>query len=150
MPDKFTCRLHDVPTPDGKHRVEYGPLDDVRERILIIEGPQIVIPPKGAMTDEEFERWKKEMAAAGYVCCYWAVQENAPLVEANRTYWDRIPKNAVQAELTWFKNEAGNTSIGVRVTNNWSRKIPEFSVVAASTYDATQHDWRSMVRLCSR
>lgn len=139
MPVKFTCRLLVVRTESGKLRVKYGYLGDDCVRMLTVHGPEMVDPPAGDMTDEEFSRWEFELVAGtGFSYSFSNTPINSALVEATRTYEDQIPKGTVQTELGWAQNEGGERTLAVRITNGWTRPVPKFSLSTECHYDAPQ------------
>jgi len=139
MPVKFICRLLVVRTESGKLRVQYGYLGDDCVRMLTVHGPQMVIPPSGEMTDEEFSRWEFELVAGtGFYYSLSNTPISSALVEATRTYEEHITKGTVQAELAWVQNEGGERTLAVRVTNGWTRPVPRFSLSTECHYDAPQ------------
>jgi hypothetical protein len=140
MPVRYTCRVLVVHTESGKLRVRYGHLSEDCVRFLTIHGPQMFLPPDREMTDEEFDRWEFEtVCGTGFTYSYSAMTpEDAPLVEAKRTYEDTIPKGVVQTELFWFECGPGEQTLGVRVTNGWDHAIPKFSLSNECHYDAPQ------------
>jgi hypothetical protein len=130
MPARFTCRLLIVRTASGRIRVRYGCLGDKCERVLVLHGPEMLIPPDHEMTDKEFELWEYQLAySAGYTSrASRNVSVDSPLVEAKRTYEDEIPVDSVKAVLFWEQPALGGQTLAVRVTNTWAKVIPRFSL----------------------
>jgi len=139
MPLRYTCRLLVVRSESGKLKVRYGWLGEDFERLLVIHGPGMIFPPEEEMTDEEFRRWELQTAnGTGYTYSVSNTPEDAPLVEAKKTYEDEIPLGSVRPELLWAENESGERTLAVRVTSEWDRLIPQFSLATDCTYDAPQ------------
>jgi hypothetical protein len=130
MPLRFTCRLLVVRTAGGRLKVKYGYLGDKCERLLVLHGQEMLIPPDHEMTQDEFDRWEQQLAySAGYTSsASKTVQPTAPLVEAKRTYEDEIPVGAVKTELFWAQPSPDSRTLAVRVTNAWGREIPRLSL----------------------
>jgi len=126
----FTCRLLVVRTDTGKIRIKYGYLGDDCMHVFVVLGPRIFLPPEEELTDQEFDRLQSDLVSTGFV-----IREgqrtphgvDAPLVEAKKTYEDEIPRGSVETELFWHRNDAGETTLGVRVTNRWNRTVPVFT-----------------------
>jgi hypothetical protein len=139
MPVRFTCRLLIVPTAGDKYRVQYGPLDDPQGRLLTVHSPEVVIPPTGEMTHDEVEQWEfKLVSKPGFYGSMENTSVDAPLVEAKRTVEDEIPPGSVRTELFWARNNRGDRTLAVRVTNGWDRPIPRFSLATVADYEAPQ------------
>jgi hypothetical protein len=139
MPVRFTCRLIVVRADRGKLRVKYGPLSDDFVRLLTLHGPEMIIPPDREMTEQELSEWEfRLVTGTGFYGSMQTTPEDAPLVEAKRTYEDQIPKGSVSTELFWADIEGGIRMLAVRVTNGWKRPVPTFSISADYRYDAPQ------------
>lgn len=129
MPVRFTCRLLLIRTASETFRVEYGHLGSDCTEILQFTGPHVIMPPTQELTEEQLDEWRQTIAEQGFNWFIEGVSENAPLVEAKRTYEDIIPKGSVKAELDIARNnETGQVTLAVRLKNQWRGKIPNVSV----------------------
>jgi hypothetical protein len=118
-----------VRTESGNIRLQYGYLGDECERVFVIRGPGMVQPPDREMTEEEFDRWQFELTAGtDYSFEHSDTPIDSPLVEVKRTYEDQVPPGSMRAELLWPQNEVGQRTLAVRVTSEWDRPIPKFSL----------------------
>jgi hypothetical protein len=139
MPVRFTCRLIAVRTESGNLRVEYGPLGDGTMLVVFGQSRCMILPPEGELTDEEYERWKHVTAAENQASIvHESTPLNAPLVEAKRTYEDVIPPGSVRAVLRWARDQAGQQTLAVEVTNEWERPIQGFFLATVCNYPQPQ------------
>jgi hypothetical protein len=136
MAVRFTTRLQAVRTSPGKVRVKFGYLGDPCHELIVVTGPDVVLPPATEMSDEEFDRWQFDLTCnTEYSLSYQNLAVDTPLVEAEKTFEDEIPKGAVTAELFWPE---ARDALGCLVKSSWDRAIPNFSITADFKYDAPQ------------
>jgi hypothetical protein len=134
----FTTRLLAVRTSSGKIRIQFGHLEDECEQLLVITGPDVIVPPQLEMTDEQFDRWQFDLTSGtGFGLYFGETSVDAPLVEAQKTLEDIIPKGAVIADLFWARVNS-DRSIGVRIVNTWHQPIPAFSLSVDYKYETPQ------------
>jgi hypothetical protein len=139
MPIRYTTRLIAVRTEAGSLRVLCAAPVDVHhrqacERFVTFEGPRVVQPPAGELSDAEFNRWQYGVAEEpGFRLVPPDPDLNlltAPLVEWRLTVEDLVPAGAVTWSLAWVRNPDGVRTVGVACSSSWNRTIPNFSLAA--------------------
>ena len=132
MTTRYICRLLITRGSSGNVRIEYGPLDNLSARVLMVEGPRVLVPPSDELTDDEFQGWQRALLNdQGFSILHGKTPIDAPLVEAKRLCGEVIPPGTVRVELFWPTVESRDRTLGVRIQNSWDRDIPDFSLALA-------------------